>query len=73
VDADTDGIGFHIPVANDEHGVDFHLFGVRDLGFDVVSAGVELATNLIASLSEKCRGNARECKGEGPTVCSKPL
>jgi hypothetical protein len=26
--------------------MDFHLLGVRDLGFDVVGAGVELAADL---------------------------
>jgi hypothetical protein len=29
VHADSDGISFEIAIADDEHGVDFHLLGVR--------------------------------------------
>jgi hypothetical protein len=28
VNADTDSVGFHVAVSDDEHGVDFHLLGV---------------------------------------------
>jgi len=49
VDADADRVGFHIPRADDEHGVDFHLLGVGDLGFDVVGAGVEFAADLVGA------------------------
>jgi len=31
VNADADSVGLHIAVSDDEHGVDFHLFGVGDL------------------------------------------
>ena len=41
MNAKTHSIRIHVAVADDEHGVDFHLLGVRDLGFDVVAAGVE--------------------------------
>jgi len=27
VDADADGLGFHVALSDHEHGVDFHLFG----------------------------------------------
>ena len=47
MNADTDGVRFHIAVADDEHGVDFHLLGVRDLGFDVVGAGIEFGADLM--------------------------
>ena len=52
VNAETDGVRFHITVADDESrigGMHFHLFGVRDLGFDVVVAGVQLATDLVSA------------------------
>jgi hypothetical protein len=49
VDANADGVGFQVAVANDQHGVDFHLFGARDLGFDVVGAGVEFAADLVGA------------------------
>ena len=47
MDADANGVGFHIPRADDEHGVDFHLLGVRDLGFDVVGGRIEFAADLV--------------------------
>ena len=40
VDAEADGVGFHVAVADDEHGVDFHLLGVGDLRLHVIAAGV---------------------------------
>ena len=49
VDADADGAGFHVAVADDEHGVDFHLLGVGDLRFDVVAAGVEFGADLVGA------------------------
>ena len=49
MDADADGVGFQVAVADDEHGVDFHLLGVRDLCFDVVGAGVEFAADLVCA------------------------
>ena len=57
VDADADGVGFHVAVADDEHGVDFHLLGVRDLGFHVIAAGVELGADLMgAEFGLNCAG-----------------
>ena len=38
VHAHADGAGFHVAVADHEHGVDFHLLGAGDLGLDVVAA-----------------------------------
>ena len=38
VDADGDVAGFEVAFAEDEHGVDFPLLGVGDLGFDRVAA-----------------------------------
>lgn len=41
MNADADGVGFQVAVADGESrfcGMDFHLFGVRDLGFDLVGA-----------------------------------
>ena len=46
--AKADGSSFHIAVADDESrrcGMDFHLLGVHDLGFNVVAAGVELGAD----------------------------
>jgi hypothetical protein len=40
VEADADGVGFHVVASYDEHGVAFHLLGVRDLRFLVIAAGV---------------------------------
>jgi hypothetical protein len=53
VDANTDGVRFQVAVSDDEHGVDFHLLGVRDLGFDVIGARIELGADLVrAELAE---------------------
>ena len=49
MDADADGVGFHVAAADDEHGVDFHLLGVGDLRFDVVAAGVEFGADSVGA------------------------
>jgi hypothetical protein len=45
VDADADGVGVHVAVSYDEHGVQLHLFGRGDLRFDVVVAWVQFGTD----------------------------
>ena len=49
MNAKAGGVGFQVAVADDEHGVDFHLLGVRDLGLDVVGADVEFAADLMGA------------------------
>ena len=49
VDADADGIGFQVAVSDHEHGVDFHLLGGGDLGFDVVAARVEFGADFVGA------------------------
>ncbi len=34
-------------MADHEHGVDFHLLGAGNLGFDVIAAGVELRPDFV--------------------------
>jgi uncharacterized protein YecT (DUF1311 family) len=58
VDAEADGACFHIAASDNQHGVDFHLPGVRDLGFHVVAAGIQ---------QDLCRG-VRETKLDGVTM-----
>ena len=36
VNADADCIGFHVTFSNDEHGMNFHLFGALDFAVDLV-------------------------------------
>ena len=49
--------GFHVAISDHEHGVDFHLLGVGDLGFDVVAAGIELGADLVgAEFGLNCAG-----------------
>lgn len=45
--ANADGVGFHVPAADDKHGVHFHLFGGGDLRFHMVAAGVEFGADLV--------------------------
>lgn len=47
VDAHADRAGFEIAMPEDEHGVDFHLLGAGDFGFDVVAARVQLAADFV--------------------------
>ena len=49
MEADADGVRFPVAVPDHEHGVDFHLLGVRDLHFHLVGAGVELAADLLCA------------------------
>ncbi len=47
VNTHADGVGFHVAISDHQHGVDFHLLGVGDFGFDVVVAGVELGADAL--------------------------
>ena len=49
VNADADRVGFHVAVSDHEHGMHFHLLGVRDLGFHVIAAGVELGADSLGA------------------------
>jgi hypothetical protein len=49
VDADADGIGFHVAIPDHKHGVDFHLLGAGDLRLDVIAARIEFATDLLGA------------------------
>ena len=60
MDADADGVGFHVAVADDEHGVDFRLLGVRDFGFDVVVLASSSARTWWARSSFEWRARIRE-------------
>src|SRR5437899_2153563 len=41
------GVGFHVALADDKHGVDFHLLGALDFAVNVVAALVDLSANLM--------------------------
>ncbi len=45
VDADGDVAGVEVALADDQHGVGFHLFGTGDLGFDGIAARVDVGTD----------------------------
>src|SRR5688572_28527950 len=49
MDTYADGVRFQVAIADDEHGVDFHLLGVGDFGLDVVAAGIELTADLVGA------------------------
>ena len=36
MDADAYGIGFHVALADHEHGVDFHLFGALNFAVNLI-------------------------------------
>ena len=38
VNADADGVGFHVAFADHEHGVHFHLLGALDFAVDLVGS-----------------------------------
>ena len=61
---DADGVCFQVVVADHESRVgamDFHFFGVGDLGFDVVGADVEFRADLMgAELVENGAGVIKE-------------
>ena len=49
VDADADGVGFHVAFSDHEHGVDFHLFGALDFAVDLVGAFVDFRADLMSA------------------------
>ena len=49
VNADADGIGFHIAFSNHEHGMDFHLFGALNFAVDLVGAFVDFRADLMSA------------------------
>ena len=49
VNADADGIGFHIAFSNHEHGMDFHLFGALNFAVDLVGAVVNFRADLVSA------------------------
>ena len=49
VHAQADRIRFEVAIADDEHGVDFHFLRRRDLGFDVIAAGVEFRADPVGT------------------------
>ena len=49
VDADADGVRFHVAFPDDEHGVHFHLFGALDFAVDLIGAFVDFRPHLICA------------------------
>jgi hypothetical protein len=49
VDADADGVGFHVAFSNYEHGVHFHLLGALDFPVDFVGAFVDFRADLMTA------------------------
>src|SRR5947207_14199548 len=49
MNADANGVGFHVAFSNNEHGVHFHLLGALDFAVDVVGALVDLRTDLMGA------------------------
>ena len=49
MDADADGVGFHVAFSDHEHGVDFHLLGALDFAVDLVGAGVDFRADLMSA------------------------
>ena len=49
VDADADGVGFHVALSNHEHGVDFHLLGSLDFAVDLVATFVDFRADLMSA------------------------
>src|SRR3954468_18270052 len=47
MNANADCLGLHVPITDDEHGVDFHFFGVGDFRFDMIGARVEFSADLM--------------------------
>ena len=65
VHADAHGVAFHVPFPDHEHGVNFHLFGVCNLGFDVVAAAVELGANLMGAQFVEFNNHAAGVRQKG--------
>ena len=49
MDADADGVGFHVAFSNHEHGVHFHLLGALDFAVDLVGAFVDFRADLMSA------------------------
>src|SRR5438874_1064909 len=49
VDADADGISFHVAFPDHEHGVDFHLLGALDFAVDLVGAFIDFSAHLMST------------------------
>ena len=49
VNADADGVGFHIAFADYEHGVHFHLLSALDFAVDLVGAFVDFRADLVSA------------------------
>ncbi len=49
MDADADGVRFHVAFSDHEHGVDFHLFGALDFAVDLVGAFVDFRADLMSA------------------------
>jgi hypothetical protein len=47
VHAKTHSVGFHVAVADNQHGVDFHLLGALDLAVNFVGRSVELGADFM--------------------------
>ena len=46
---DTNSVRFHVALADDKHGVDFHLFGALDFAVDLVGAFIDFRADLMTS------------------------
>ena len=49
MDANTDRVGFQVALSDDEHGVDFHLFGALDFAVDLIGGFVDLGADLVCA------------------------
>ena len=49
MNADADGVGVHVALANHEHGVDFHLFCALDFAVDLVGAFVDFCADFVCA------------------------
>src|SRR6266446_1689542 len=49
MDADADGISFHVAFSDYEHGVHFHLLGALDFAVDFVVAAVDFRADLMSA------------------------
>ena len=49
MDADADGVGFHVAFPDYEHGVHFHLLGALDFPVDLVVALVDFRADLVTA------------------------
>ena len=49
MDADANGVGFHVAFSDHEHGVDFHLLGALDFAVDLVGAFVDFGAHLMSA------------------------